>query len=449
MKWLYKITNNISGKLYIGVTINPERRWRQHQRLKTHCVALRDAMIKYGKDNFTFKVLVCGDDSYIDDLEVKAIRHFNTQAPNGYNLTLGGEGTMYYEWKDEWNELLGTMKDRDLSKKLDIPHCTIGERRKALGIPTYFERCKCIFEDNINLLGNIPDKDLAEICGLSESWVQVQRVSRGKAKREHKTYTVTEDMEFYLRNTELSQPEVTVKTGLPQSVIQKWRKANNCTYKKHRRNPDFKQTEGFIKDITDRVLTYKEISNKYDISVTKVAFWKRELSVEHTPNPITEDIIAAIKANCNIRDLAKEHKIAENRLYQVKRDLGVERKTILSDLLKEPYYSRIIQWDSVCSELAEEWNVPAHRLTYIKREYQRNNRRLHPNNLTKEEWLYIRFLYEEGVSYKGIILNLGLEINRHDYIQQGLCGKRYQDVTGFSEGEIESHYGKNKSKERK
>lgn len=406
-------------------------------------------MNKYGRDNFSFELLLCGEDKYIDALEVEAIRLYNSQTPNGYNMTLGGEGTLYYEWDDTWNTLLGTMNDRDLSKKLGIPHETIGDRRKALNIPTYSENCKTIFENNINLLGVISDKEMSSLCGLSESWVQVQRLARGGAKREKKTYSITEDMKVFLKNTELSQPEVTTKTGLPQGVVQRWRNANNCIYNKHKRNPDFNPTEDFIKDITDKVLTYKEISDKYDISVTKVASWKREMSVEHTPNPITEEIITAIKTNCNIRCLAKQYKIGEDRLYEVKRELGIERKTLLDDLLKEPYYSKIIQWDSVCSDLAVEWGVPPHRITYIKREYQRNNRRMHPNNLTKEEWLYIRFLYEQGVSYKGIILNLGLEVKRHDCIQQGLCGKRYQDITGFSEGEVKSHYGRNKNKERK
>ena len=444
MKWLYKITNNINGKLYIGVSIDPERRWRQHKRKGTHCLALKGAMQKYGSDNFSFDLLLCGEDKYIDELEVAAIKLYNSKTPNGYNITLGGEGTLYYEWNDDWNIMLGTMKDRDLSKQLGIPHETIGSRRKALNIPTHLQNCKSIFEDNLSLLGVIPDKEMAAICGLSESWVQVQRTSRGKLKRERKTYSVTEDMKVFLMDTNLSQPEVTDKTGLPQSVIQRWRKVHGYTYKKHKRNPNFKPTEDFIEDVTNKVLTYKEISDKYDISVTKVASWKRELSVEHTVKPITEEIISEIKANCNIRELGKKHGIGEDRLYEIKRDLGINRNTVLDDLLQEPYYSKIIQWDSVCCELAEEWGVPPHRLPSIKREYQRNNRRLHPNNLTKEEWLYIRFLYEQGISYKGIILNLGLEVNRHDYIQQGLSGKRYQDVTGFYEGEVESHYGRNK-----
>lgn len=435
MKWLYKITNNVNAKMYIGVTINPKRRWKQHLRMKTNCKALKSAMKKYGKENFEFTLLCCGEDQYIDDLEVKFIDFYNTVAPNGYNITLGGEGTLYYKWNAEWNKLLGTMTDRDLSEKLGIPFQTIGDRRRSLGIPTYLDNKINTFNENKHLLGVVPDKQLSDICGMSESWIQRQRIEDGKAYRERKTYTITEDHLTYLKNRALKQEDVVEITGLSVAVVNKWRKDNNCKWLDPRINYEFEATADFIKDIKECKLTYKELSKKYKMSKGRVSEWKQKFGISYEKKPITKTEDDRIISGESIKNISKDVGISENRLYERRKDLGNLVKSN-NPLMKDPYYSRIVAWDSVCKELAEEWGYPPHQLTAIKREYQKINRRLHPNNLTREEWLYIRYLYESGVSYKGIILNLGLEIKRHDYIQQGLFGQRYTDVTGFSEGEV-------------
>ena len=416
--------------MYIGVTINPERRWRQHLRMKTNCKALKSAMKKHGKENFEFSLMCCGGNEYIDDLEIKAIEFYNTVAPNGYNITWGGEGTLYYKWDEDWNKLLGTMTDRDLSEKIGVPFATIGDRRKALGIPTYLDNRVNIFNNNKHLLGVVSDKDLAEICGMSESWVQKQRLLDGKAYRERKTYTITKEHEIHLKDQTLKQEEVAEITGLSVGVVNKWRKDNNCKWIDPRLNYDFESTEGFIKDIKECKLTYKELSKKYKISSGRVSEWKRKLEVSYEKSPIPKEVDERIISGESIKSIRKSVSISEERLYKRKKELGSSVKN-KNPFMEEPYYSQIIAWDSVCSELAEKWGCAAHKLTYIKRQYQKTNRRLHPSNLTKEEWLYIKYLHESGISYKAIIFNLGLEVNRHDYIQQGLSGKRYRDVTGF------------------
>lgn len=57
--------------------------------------ALQNAIRKYGAEAFTRRVLVIADDwDYLCDLERKAIIAFDTLAPRGYNLTVGGEGVV-------------------------------------------------------------------------------------------------------------------------------------------------------------------------------------------------------------------------------------------------------------------------------------------------------------------------------------------------------------------
>lgn len=90
--FLYCITNKVNGKQYIGITNNPNVRRKQHLIWKgqSSSPVLRSAVEKYGSENFLFEVLVEGSRDYINDLEVSAISHYMTTAPNGYNLQLGG-----------------------------------------------------------------------------------------------------------------------------------------------------------------------------------------------------------------------------------------------------------------------------------------------------------------------------------------------------------------------
>jgi group I intron endonuclease len=89
---IYKITNNINGKLYIGQTTRPlKERWQEHCKMSGDCPALSNAMKKYGIDSFTIEII---DNAVnIEELnqkEEKYIKGFNSIRPCGYNLTFGG-----------------------------------------------------------------------------------------------------------------------------------------------------------------------------------------------------------------------------------------------------------------------------------------------------------------------------------------------------------------------
>ena len=97
MGFIYKITNKLSKKCYIGETkeSSPEIRWKQHVYTiskGTGCPALRDAVVKYGLENFTFEVvIICFDEDRFAQ-ERHYIKKYNSVVPNGYNILEGGEG---------------------------------------------------------------------------------------------------------------------------------------------------------------------------------------------------------------------------------------------------------------------------------------------------------------------------------------------------------------------
>jgi group I intron endonuclease len=96
MGFIYKITNLKSGKCYIGETVrpNPEARWKQHiQKINKGkgCPALRDAINKYGLDNFKFEVIIICFDEDRYKYEKEYIKKYNSQVPFGYNILSGGQ----------------------------------------------------------------------------------------------------------------------------------------------------------------------------------------------------------------------------------------------------------------------------------------------------------------------------------------------------------------------
>ena len=98
MQGIYKITNLINNKCYIGKTDNSERRWHDHQKLafteghKEYNKVLYQAFRKYGIENFTFEMIeILEDYSISGEREKYWIQHYNSYN-NGYNESIGGDG---------------------------------------------------------------------------------------------------------------------------------------------------------------------------------------------------------------------------------------------------------------------------------------------------------------------------------------------------------------------
>lgn len=90
---VYKIENTITGKLYIGQSINPEKRYARHFWKNSGCIKLRNSIQKYGKLAFNMDIIHwCADRKEANELEVFLILECNTIS-NGYNITPGGNGT--------------------------------------------------------------------------------------------------------------------------------------------------------------------------------------------------------------------------------------------------------------------------------------------------------------------------------------------------------------------
>lgn len=119
---IYKITNKINSKAYIGQTIQKlENRWKRHINSKNNGSAIRFAIQKYGKENFEIKVLTrCNSLEEMNHRETYYIKLFDTFGPNGYNLTSGDTNKkLAQETKDKISVAhLGKKLSKDHKKKI-------------------------------------------------------------------------------------------------------------------------------------------------------------------------------------------------------------------------------------------------------------------------------------------------------------------------------------------
>lgn len=90
MGCIYKATNTITGKGYIGQTDDFERRKSEHINGRKE-YDFNKAIRQYGADSFEWEILLDGidDSKELDAAETKLIAEHSTLAPNGYNLLNG------------------------------------------------------------------------------------------------------------------------------------------------------------------------------------------------------------------------------------------------------------------------------------------------------------------------------------------------------------------------
>ena len=126
MSIIYKITNNVNQKVYIGKTNTSIE-----QRFKTHCQdmtkreeeirPLYRAMKKYGKECFSIEQIEWCSSEQATEREQYWIQYYQSYH-NGYNATMGGDGKILYNHSAIVNRLKEHLYPKDLA--LEFGCCT-------------------------------------------------------------------------------------------------------------------------------------------------------------------------------------------------------------------------------------------------------------------------------------------------------------------------------------
>ena len=221
IKAIYKITNKINGKMYIGQSVHPNKRLWEHEnhaRNKMDNYPIHNAISKYGIDNFDFKIIEWTED--YDNKEFYYIKKFNTITPNGYNLIDGGHSPIMTGEDNPRNKVANKdliniinelksniLSDRDIAKKYNITDKIVADINHGythrINTETYPLRIK-------KGLQKLTLKQVKEIkiylmeTNKSYSWLANKyNVSKGVIYHINKGLTFYEENEKYpLRNNE-------------------------------------------------------------------------------------------------------------------------------------------------------------------------------------------------------------------------------------------------------
>ena len=114
---IYKITNLINQKSYIGQSVDIERRWKDHRkRVQTGDNVLYRAIRKYGIDNFSFEVIQECSPKELNELERYYVNLYDTYY-NGYNSTLGGDSSRCYSSPEQIKGIINDLKNTSLTQQ--------------------------------------------------------------------------------------------------------------------------------------------------------------------------------------------------------------------------------------------------------------------------------------------------------------------------------------------
>lgn len=174
--YIYKITNLINGKIYIGKTNNLIRRWGEHLK---HAKAgkpypIHRAISKYGAENFSKEIIGTYFDEH-DSLqgEIELISLYKANDMNiGYNLTTGGDGVVGYTFtKEAKRKISKAMTGKTLSEehKENIAiHWTVEKRS---------EHSK-LFQGEKGFSSKLTEKEVKEIKQLLKNGLSTRTIAK-------------------------------------------------------------------------------------------------------------------------------------------------------------------------------------------------------------------------------------------------------------------------------
>lgn len=164
---IYKITNKLNGKVYIGQSIDIDKRWRQHMTAKDD-VLIHKSIQKYGAENFSFEILLECPAEMLDVWERDMISLYDCMSPYGYNLTEGGGRCKYSE-----------ETRLKMSKALKGIHLSEEHKRKISeakkGKPSWNKGIPCSEEHKRKLSESMKGKHLSE-----ETKIKISNTQKGK-----------------------------------------------------------------------------------------------------------------------------------------------------------------------------------------------------------------------------------------------------------------------------
>lgn len=194
MSYIYKITNNINGKNYIGQTSTTiKNRWKQHiQDSKKYCNRpLYKAFLKYGINSFSIEIIEECSEKEVNERERFWINYYNSYH-YGYNATLGGEGSLKYNYKEIANKYLELKNQKETAIFFHCDESVVKNALDALNITRFKINHSEKLKKRVLMLDKETEKPLKifsslreaakDITGSTDGNSHIGQVCRGKRK---------------------------------------------------------------------------------------------------------------------------------------------------------------------------------------------------------------------------------------------------------------------------
>lgn len=174
MGYIYKITNDINGKSYIGKTLKSvnerfDEHLRESGRLHRNARPLYSAMKKYGKEHFHVEMIEETPDSILSERESYWIKHFDTYS-NGYNATSGGDGVVLFDEDSIFTELILCPYPTEVAKRIGCSPDTVRSVAHKYGID--------VAKAKITSHVTNPMFEKKEIaCGIGDEYIKFESIA--------------------------------------------------------------------------------------------------------------------------------------------------------------------------------------------------------------------------------------------------------------------------------
>lgn len=267
-KSIYKITNRVNGKVYIGQSNNCNRRFHEHIKGSNSTSLIHLAIKKYGVQNFDLDIIEKDIENY-DEQEKFWIKYYRAnQREFGYNILDGGQN----------------------------PPILLGENNALAKISNKdFYDIEQLIQENI-----LTFADIAKKYNLTEGYIS--KINRGLVRR-------NKNLKYPLRksnNYSLDEDKINLiihdlmYTHLPTEHIAKKHKIDSLTIFRINKGDKYKYNnisypiredyskisnwmlDYIIKDIKENKLKFSEIENKYKLSKSTISrinqgkIWRKE-----------------------------------------------------------------------------------------------------------------------------------------------------------------------------
>lgn len=263
-KSIYKITNLINGKIYIGQARIPNERFSEHRRNyksieeKYKNVKLYQAMRKYKIENFSFEIIEKDVKNY-NEREKYWISYYHSYIGdpqcNGYNMTPGGDAfSLYCKGETHYNSNHTEKEIKELINLIQNTNISFQELAKRFNY-----------------------KDVSNIrkINIGEAWYQDNLIYPLRKLQNDSSLEQALQIINELQNTQKSQDEIAEQFNVSRSCITminigKSFKQDNINYpiRTNHKNLPIKL---IIEDLKDNKLTTEEISKKYNTNRTTIS----------------------------------------------------------------------------------------------------------------------------------------------------------------------------------